>query len=127
MQFIEGSGWKACFDEEKDLYTAKTSYPGAFNLYEITKETYDALSSGSLSDEEAYLLIGDSGRHLYMCVDDRCGPPYTVILDDDYEKLCPWTEIPGSSHVWSEELTDAAVEIFASEADNREQRRKKEK
>ena len=125
MQFIEGSGWKACFDEEKDLYTAKTSYPGAFSLYEITKETYDALSSGSLSDEEAYLLIGDSGRRLFMCVDDRCGPPYTVVIDEDYKTLCPWTEIPGSGHIWSSELTDAAVEVFASEADNREQRRKR--
>lgn len=124
MQFIEGSGWKACFDEERDLYTAKTSYPGAFDLYEIKKETYDALKPGNLSDEEACRLIHKSGRHLYMCVDDRCGPPYTVILDEDYENLCPWTKIPVSGRVWSKELTDAAVEIFTSEADNREQRKK---
>ena len=125
MQFIEGWGWKACFDEEKDLYTAKTSFPGAFNLYQISRETYDALSEGVLSDEEAYCRIHDEGRHLYMDVDDRCGPPYSIVFDDEYMELCPWTEIPRSEYVWSEELTDAVVEIFASESDNREQRRKK--
>ena len=125
MQFIEGWGWKACFDEEKDLYTAETSVPGAFNLYQISRETYDALSEGVLSDEEAYCMIHDEGRHLYMDVDDRCGPPYSIVFDDEYMELCPWTDIPRSEHVWSEELTDAAVEIFASESDNREQRRKK--
>ena len=60
-----------------------------------------------------------------MAVDDRCGPPYTVILDEDYQKLCPWAETRISGEVWPVELTDAAVEVFASEADNREQRRKK--
>ena len=65
------------------------------------------------------------GRHLYMTVNDRCGPPYTVILDSDYQKLCPWAETVTTGEVWPDELTDAAVEVFASEADNREQRRKK--
>ena len=60
-----------------------------------------------------------------MAVDDRCGPPYTVILDEDYQELCPWAETMVSGKVMPTELVDAAVEIFASEADNREQRRKK--
>ena len=60
-----------------------------------------------------------------MAVDDRCGPPYTVILDEDYQKLCPWAETRISGEVMPTELVDAAVELFASEADNREQRRKK--
>ena len=60
-----------------------------------------------------------------MDVDDRCGPPYTVVLDDDYEKLCPWANVVSSGRVWPDELTDAAVEIFESEKNNREQRRKK--
>ena len=63
------------------------------------------------------------GRHLYMAVDDRCGPPYTVILDPDYQKLCPWAKTSVSGTVWDEDMTDAAVEVFASEADNRPQRR----
>ena len=125
MQFIEGSGWKACFDEERSLYTAKTSVPGAFKLFEIDEDTYNRLKEGTISDDDAYMLIHDFGRKLYMDIDDRCGPPYSIVFDDDYKKLCPWTSIPGGEHVWSEELTDAAVEIFASEKNNREQRRKK--
>lgn len=60
-----------------------------------------------------------------MDIDDRCGPPYTVILDDDYKTLCPWAELPELQNVMPEELTDAAVELFASQENNREQRRKK--
>ena len=60
-----------------------------------------------------------------MAVDDRCGPPYTVILDSDYEKLCPWAKVIKSGEVWPDELVDEAVEIFASEKKNREQRRRK--
>jgi hypothetical protein len=60
-----------------------------------------------------------------MDVDDRCGPPYTVILDHDYESLCPWADVKKSERVWSDELTDAAVEIFESEKNNRDKRRKR--
>ena len=60
-----------------------------------------------------------------MDVDDRGGPPYTIVFDDDYEKLCPWADAVKSGEVWSDELTDAAVELFDSEKDNREQRREK--
>ena len=55
----------------------------------------------------------------------RCGPPYTVVLDSDYQTLCPWAETVISGRVWDEEMTDAVVEVLASEADNREQRRAK--
>ena len=50
-----------------------------------------------------------------MDVDDRCGPPYTVVFDDDYEELCPWANVVSSGKVWPDELTDAAVELFESE------------
>ena len=93
------------------------------HLYEITKEIFDRLENG-LSDWDVYKII-DEGRHLYMDVNDRCGPPYTIVFDDDYKKLCPWAKIISSGRVWPDELTDAAVEIFASEGKNREQRRKK--
>ena len=43
-------------------------------------------------------------------IDDRCGPPYTVVLDKDYERLCPWANVVPSENVWPDELTDAAVE-----------------
>ena len=127
MNLIEGSGWKACYDEERELYTAQTSVPGAFRLFEINKEVFESLLSAEKSDDDKYSLIYDNGRMLYMDIDDRCGPPYTVVLDDDYETLCPWAKIPGGSTIWPKELTDAAVEIFASQENNREQRREKRK
>ena len=125
MQFIEGYGWKACFDRERDLYTARTSVPGAIKLFEITKDVYDTLGEEGMSDGEKYSLIHDKGRQLYMDIDDRCGPPYTVVLDEDYSQLCPWANLPEPQMVWPVELTDAAVEIFPSQENNREQRRKK--
>ena len=123
MQFKEGSGWKACYDEATGRYTAQRGGCGYYHLYEITKEIFDALADG-MTDEQTYRIIS-SGRHLYMDVDDRCGPPYTVVFDEDYRALCPWANVVGGEHVWPAELTDAAVELFASEANNREQRRKK--
>ena len=123
MEFKKGCDWKACHEKERDLYTAERSGPGYYHLYEITAEIYDALQEG-MSDVDSYHMI-DKGRHLYMDVDDRCGPPYTVVLDHDYEKICPWAKVVSSGKVWPDELTDAAVEIFESEKDNREQRRKK--
>ena len=50
---------------------------------------------------------------------------YTVVFDSDYETIAPWANVVSSGKVWPDELTDAAVEIFESEKDNREQRRKK--
>ncbi len=124
MEFKEGSGWKACYDKERNLYTAKISGMGS-TLLEITKDMYDALIPGMKSWEATAIL--EQGRKLYMSVCNRCGPPYTIVFDSDYEQLCPWAEvsIAPDDHVWSNELTDAAVELFASEENNREQRRKK--
>ncbi|SCX18716.1 hypothetical protein SAMN02910339_02620 [Lachnospiraceae bacterium YSD2013] len=122
MEFKTGSGWKACYDKERNLYTAERKGPGYHHLYEITKEIYDSLKDGA-DDSEVYKLF-DEGRHLYMDIDDRCGPPYTVVLDHDYAKLCPWAKVASSENVWPDELTDAAVELFESEKNNREQRRK---
>jgi len=123
MEFKQGCDWKACYDEERNLYTAKRSGSGYYHLYEITEEIYNALRE-DMNDIDSYHLI-DKGRHLYMDIDDRCGPPYTVVLDHDYAKLCPWAAPFPGGEVWPDELTDAAVEIFESEKDNREQRRKR--
>ena len=123
MQFKKGDGWKACYDEASGTYTAERGGCGYYHLYEINEEIFGALADG-MSDSDSYHLI-DEGRHLYMDVNDRCGPPYTIVFDDDYEKLCPWAGIVRSGRVWPDELTDAAVELFESEKDNREQRRKK--
>lgn len=123
LHWKAGDGWKACYDEKTGLYTAQRSGPGYYHLYEITEEIFDRLADG-MSDSDTYKII-DEGRHLYMDIDDRCGPPYTVVFDDVYEKLCPWASVVQSGKIWPAELTDAAVELFESEKDNREQRRKK--
>ena len=122
MEFKEGIGWKCCHDPETGLYTAKIGGGPNMDLYEITKEIYDHVDD---PDVEWPTSLISKGRHLYMAVDDRCGPPYTVIFDSDYEKLCPWIKPHQSGRVWSEEMTDAAVEVLASEENNREQRRRK--
>lgn len=122
MIFKEGNGWKCCYDPETGIYTAKIGDGVNMDLYEITKEIFDQVDDPNI---EWPIRLICQGRHLFMSVDDRCGPPYTVIFDDDYEKICSWTKPQTTGHVWSEEMTDAAVEVFASEANNREQRRAK--
>lgn len=123
MKFKTGIGWKACCDEDRDYYSAEYGGGQNYSLYEITKEIYDRLDE-KMTEGEASLIIYE-GRHLYMSVNDRCGPPYTVVFDDDYRTLCPWASIVGGEKVWPDILTDAAVELFASEQNNKEQRRKK--
>jgi hypothetical protein len=123
MIFKTGIGWKAAYDENSGRYFAEYGGIQAYHLYEITKEMFDSLDEG-MSEWDATLAVND-GRHLYMSVDDRCGPPYTVVFDDEYETLCPWAHVMGAGRVWPDELTDAAVEIFESEKNNREQRRRK--
>ena len=122
MQCKKGSGWKAWNDDENGRYFGEYGMR-SYHLFELTKEQYDMLNSET-SESDAIRIMYE-GRHLYMSVDDRCGPPYTVVFDDDYEKLCPWANVVSSGRVWPDELTDAAVELFASEENNRAQRRRK--
>ena len=122
MQFKKGMGWKAGYDEKTGHCAAETGGPGAYDLYEIDKETFDRLDP---HDDRASRDLIHKGRHLYMDVNDRCGPPYTVVLDRDYKTIAPWANVISSGEVWPDELVDAAVEVFASERQNRAQRRKK--
>lgn len=124
MQIKEGIGWKAAYDPEKGVYGAEIMDQGSWDLYEISGAVFNSLNKNLSSREAEELIL--TGRHLYRHVNDRCGPPYTVVLDDDYALYCPW--MAGSKpagKVWDEALTDAAVELFESEKENREQRRKK--
>ena len=43
LHFKKGLGWKACYDDEKSIYTAKTSWRGDFDLYEINAEIFSQL------------------------------------------------------------------------------------
>ena len=122
MQFKEGTGWKACYDDQRELYTAEEGGGMAYGLFEITKDIYDRLGQKGMSDADNERLIR-TGRHLFQNVNDRCGPPYSIMYDENYETLAPWASVVDSGKRWSDEMTDAAVELFESEADNREQRR----
>ena len=124
MEFKEGPGWKCCYDPQRGLYTAQTGGGVNCTLYEINKEIYDHIDDPDVKWPAR--LLGD-GRKLFMSVNDRCGPPYTIVFDSDYKELCPWSDAAFSGRTWSDEMTDAVVEVLASEVDNREQRRRKRK
>ena len=123
MKIKEGSGWKAWNDEENKRCFGEYGGGMSYHLFELTKEQFDRLN-GSMTEGDASLIMYE-GRRLYMSVNDRCGPPYTVVFDDDYKTLCPWANVVSAGKVLPDALTDAAVELFASEKNNRAQRRKK--
>ena len=122
MQFKKGNNWKACFDEERGLYTAQVGSGVNCSLFEITKEIYEHVDD---PDVEWPARLIYEGRRLFMSVNDRCGPPYTVVFDSDYEDLCPWSDAAVSGKTWPDEMTDAVVEVLESQKNNREQRRRK--
>ena len=97
MQFKKGIGWKACYDEEKNTYTAQRSWRGFYQLCEIDAEIYDKLGNDDAPDK----LIG-SGRVLFESDDDYYCPPHYAIYDEDYNELAPW-----SSAKWIAGKTDA--------------------
>ena len=122
LHFKKGLGWKACHDDEKNLYTAKTSWRGDFDLYEINAEIYTQLGE---PDVDAWELI-QSGRHLYYSQDSPIGPPTDMVIDENYATLCSWAEIQESGNVMPKELTDIAVNLWENE-ETREQRKKQKK
>ena len=123
MQFKTGNNWEACFDEDRGLYTAQVGSGVNCSLFEITKEIYEHLDDPDV--EWPTSMIHDGGRRLFMSVNDRCGPPYTIVFDSDYKDLCPWSDAAVSGETWPDEMTDAVVEVLESQKNNREQRRKK--
>ena len=113
MLFKKGLGWKACFDSDNGRYFGEYGGIQEYHLFEITKEMFEKLDK-KMRESEAGSIMHE-GRHMYMSVNDRCGPPYTIVFDDDYEKLCPWADIIKSGKVWPDELTDAAAKLLESE------------
>ncbi len=127
MQFKTGIGWKACYDEEREIYTAQRSWRGFYQLCEIDKEIYDILGTEAMGDLSAGAWI-NKGRHLFEADDDYYTMPYCTVYDEDYMKLAPWSDAYKRADKKIETgkaLTDYAVENFASEEKNREYRRKK--
>ena len=119
LHFKKGLGWKACYDDEKNTYTAKTSWRGDYDLYEIDAEIYRRLGEPDIDSDE---LIR-SGRHLYYSQDSPIGPPTDMVIDENYAALCPWAEIQTSGNVMPAQLTDIAVDLWDNEK-TREQREK---
>ena len=124
LRFKSGPGWKACYDSERELYTAEAYLAGYYDLYEINEEIYDKLKIKGMERREAHELI-ITGRHLYKSVSDRNGS-YDIALDENYASLCPWAEVQSTGELWDKELTDLAVAVFDSEKSNREQRLNKQ-
>ena len=75
MEFKNGLGWKACYDAERELYTAERSWRGYYQLCEITKEIYDVLGTDAMGDESAGKWIS-KGRELFQSDDDYYTLPY---------------------------------------------------
>ena len=124
MKFKQGPDWKACYDEERELYTAQLGGGVNCTLYEITKEIYEHVDDPDVKWPSSLI---NEGRKLFMSVNDRCGPPYTIVFDSDYKDFCPWSDAVVTGKTWSDEMTDAVVEVLESEKNNREQRREKRK
>ena len=100
MQFKKGNGWKACYDEERDLYTAQRSHRGFYELCEINKEAFDKLGTDGVDDLDAKILIS-KGRKLFEADDDYYTMPYYIVRDENFHELAPW-----SSAKWIAEKTD---------------------
>ncbi len=124
LRFKTGPGWKACFDSERELYTAEIYLAGYYDLYEINGEVFGRLKRKGMTRRDAHELI-ITGRHLYKSVSDK-GGSYDIALDDNYAVLCPWADIQKTGETWGSGLTDMAVSVFASEEKNLEQRLNKQ-
>ena len=122
LHFKTGPGWKACYDSERELYTAETFLAGYYDLYEINEEIFSKLKMKGIKSRDAHELI-NTGRHLYKSVSDR-NSSYDIALDKDYISLCPWADVQKTGEMWDSEQTDLAVAIFESEKQNCDQRLK---
>ena len=90
MQFKEGLCWKACYDEERDIYTAERSWRGFYQLCQIDKETYDRLDDALTGDDSPDALIS-KGRLLFEAGGDDIESAYCIVRDEKYNELAPWS------------------------------------
>ena len=66
MKMKEGTGWKACHNDERGVYGAEVMFQGSWALYEITGEVFARLSS-KLSSGEAERLGVQAGTVWRTC------------------------------------------------------------
>ena len=81
LHFKTGPGWKACYDSERELYTAEAYWAGYYDLYEISEEVFGKLKTKGMERRDAHELIV-TGRHRYKSVSDRSGS-YDIALDEN--------------------------------------------
>ena len=91
MQFKKGTGWKACYDEDRNVYTAERYLGDFYQLCEIDKDTYDKLETDAMGDETSGSLIG-KGRQLVFQDGDSHTMAYSTICDENYYELAPWAD-----------------------------------
>ncbi len=70
LRFKSGPGWKACYDSERELYTAEAYLAGYYDLYETNEEIFKKLKKKGMARRDAHELI-ITGRHLYKSVSDK--------------------------------------------------------
>ena len=125
MQFKEWLDWKACYDEERGIYTAERRWRGFYQLCEIDRATFEKLGADITEDESPDELIAN-GRHLFEANDDYdTAAPTATVYDEDYYRLAPWSGAKRraeKSSVTSQELTDFMVEHFSDEEKKRRHR-----
>ena len=92
LHFKTGPGWKACYDSERELYTAEIFEAGYYDLYEINEEIFGKLKTKGMERREAHGLI-NTGRHLYKSVSDR-NSSYDIALDKEYMFRCRYASRP---------------------------------
>ena len=128
MQFKEGPGWKACYDEKRNLYMAERSWRGFYQLCEIDRETYNRLGTDAMGDRRPGELIG-RGRVLVESDDDYYTCPYLTVYDKNYLELAPWADARRRAEALA--AWEASHGISPSKAENcgdgEKKRREKEK
>ncbi|WP_274967978.1 hypothetical protein [Succinimonas amylolytica] len=92
IYFKKGTGWKACRDEGRNIFTAERSWRGFYELRQIDRDTYDRLGTELPGDETPISLIR-KGRQLAECDDDYYACPYIEIRDENYAELAPWADV----------------------------------
>ena len=104
MQFKTGIGWKACYDEERELYTAQRSWRGFYQLCEIDKEIYDVLGTEAMGEESADEWIA-KGRHLIEADDDYYTMPYCTVSWTPSLPVSPRPTARTSAIPWTSPMT----------------------